>query len=379
MAHKLLFLVTEDWYFCSHRLPPARAAKAAGYEVVVATRVNRHGGAIIAEGFRLVPIGLRRKSRNPLRELAAIAEIVGIYLRERPDVVHHVALKPVLYGSIAARIARVPSVVNALAGLGFVFSSKTLMARLLRAFVVRVFRVLLNSGRGVLIVQNPDDMAMHVTGGMVAPERVRLIRSSGVDIERFAPTPEPVDTPVVMLPSRMLWGKGVGEFVESAQLLRARGVVARFVLVGDSDLENPAAIPVAQLELWRDSGVVEWWGRREDMPQVLAQASIVCLPSAYGEGVPKVLLEAAACGRALVTTDAPGCREIVRHGENGLLVPLRDAMGLAQAIEKLLGDPGLRAAMGKRGRRLVEAEFSESKVAEQTLAVYREMSEQCLS
>lgn len=379
MAHKLLFLVTEDWYFCSHRLPPARAAKAAGYEVVVATRVNRHGGAIIAEGFRLVPIGLRRRSRNPLRELAAIAEIVGIYLRERPDVVHHVALKPVLYGSIAARIARVPSVVNALAGLGFVFSSKTLMARLLRAFVVRVFRVLLNSGRGVLIVQNPDDMAMHVTGGMVAPERVRLIRSSGVDIERFAPTPEPVGTPVVMLPSRMLWGKGVGEFVESAQLLRARGVVARFVLVGDSDLENPAAIPVAQLESWRDSGVVEWWGRREDMPQVLAQASIVCLPSAYGEGVPKVLLEAAACGRALVATDAPGCREIVRHGENGLLVPLRDAMGLAQAIEKLLGDPGMRAAMGKRGRRLVEAEFSEGKVAEQTLAVYREMSERCVS
>jgi glycosyltransferase involved in cell wall biosynthesis len=214
---------------------------------------------------------------------------------------------------------------------------------------------------------------MHVASGIVSPERVRLIRGSGVDIERFAPTPEPVGMPVVMLPSRMLWDKGVGEFVESAQLLKSRGVVARFVLVGDSDPENPAAISVAQLESWRDSGVVEWWGRCEDMPQVLAQASIVCLPS-YREGLPKALLEAAACSRPLVSCDVPGCREIVRHGENGLLVPLRDAMALAGAIEKLLGDPGLRAAMGKRGRSLVEAEFSESLVAAQTLAIYREMS-----
>jgi glycosyltransferase involved in cell wall biosynthesis len=172
----------------------------------------------------------------------------------------------------------------------------------------------------------------------------------------------------------MLWDKGVDEFVAAIKILRGKGVVARFVLVGDSDEENPAAIPVKQLESWRDSGVVEWWGRRDDMPEVLAQATIVCLPSRYREGLPKVLLEAAACGRALISTDAPGCREIVHHGVNGLLVPIRDANSLALAIERLLGEPVTRAEMGRQGRKMVVAEFSESSVAAQTLAVYEEMT-----
>ena len=369
---KLLFLATEDWYFCSHRLPPARAAQAAGYDVVVATRVDLRGAEIMAEGFKLVPIGLRRRSRNPFREVAAIAEIAQIYRRERPDIVHHVALKPVLYGSLAALLVRRPAVVNALAGMGFLFTSTSRTASVLRSAVSRIFRVLLNAGRSVLILQNPDDEAMLVSGGLVAPSRVRLIRGSGVDIERFAPTPEPGGTPVVMLPSRMLWDKGVGEFVAAAGALRVRGVVARFVLVGDGDADNPASIPDAQLKAWHDSGLIECWGRCEDMPAALAQAHIVCLPS-YREGLPKVLLEAAACARALVATDAPGCREIVRHGENGLLVPLRDAASLADAFERLLGDPALRFRMGQKGRHMVELEFSEAKVAQETLAVYREM------
>ncbi len=369
---KLLFLVTEDWYFCSHRLPPARAAQAAGYDIVVATRVAQRGAEITAEGFKLVPIGLRRRSRNPFREIAAIAEIVQLYRRERPDIVHHVALKPVLYGSLAALLVRRPAVVNALAGMGFLFTSTTRLATLLRAAVSRVFRVLLNAGRNVLILQNPDDMAMLVSGGLVTASRVRLIRGSGVDIDRFRPSPEPDGVPVVMLASRMLWDKGVGEFVAAAALLRARGVAARFVLVGDGDADNPASIPDDQLKAWHDSGVVECWGRCDNMPAALAQAHIVCLPS-YREGLPKVLLEAAACARPLVATDAPGCREIVRHGDNGLLVPLRDAAGLAEAIARLVGDPALRLQMGETGRQMVESEFSEARVAQQTLAVYREM------
>ncbi len=369
---KLLFLVTEDWYFCSHRLPPARAAQAAGYDIVVATRVAQRGAEITAEGFKLVPIGLRRRSRNPFREIAAITEIVQLYRRERPDIVHHVALKPVLYGSLAALLVRRPAVVNALAGMGFLFTSTTRLAALLRAAVSRVFRILLNAGRNVLILQNPDDMAMLVSGGLVTASRVRLIRGSGVDIGRFRPTPEPDGIPVVMLASRMLWDKGVGEFVAAAALLRARGVAARFVLVGDGDADNPASIPDDQLKAWHDSGVVECWGRCDNMPAALAQAHIVCLPS-YREGLPKVLLEAAACARPLVATDAPGCREIVRDGENGLLVPLRDAAGLAEAIARLVGDPALRLRMGETGRQMVESEFSEATVAQQTLAVYREM------
>lgn len=369
---KLLFLVTEDWYFCSHRLPPARAAREAGYEIVVATRVENRGAEIEAEGFKLIPIGLRRRSRNPLRELAAIAEIVRIYWREQPDITHHVAIKPVLYGSLAAMLVRRPAIVNALAGMGFLFTSSSRHAAVLRAVVSRVFRILLNAGRNVLILQNPDDQALLVSGGLVAPSRVRLIRGSGVDIQRFSPMPEPGGTPVVMLASRMLWDKGVGEFVDAAGLLRARGRAARLVLVGDGDADNPASIAQTQLKAWHDSGVVECWGRCDDMPAAFAQAHIVCLPS-YREGLPKVLLEAAACARPLVATDAPGCREIVRHGENGFLVPLRDAAGLADAIEKLLSEPALRLKMGAKSRQMVEAEFSETQVARQTLAVYREL------
>ena len=369
---KLLFLVTEDWYFCSHRLPPARAAQAAGYDIVVATRVGSRGADISAEGFKLIPIDLQRRSRNPFRELTAIAQIVKIYLQERPNVVHHVALKPVLYGSLAACLVRGPAVVNALAGMGFLFSSSSRLASVLRAVVSRLFRLLLNAGRNLLILQNPDDEAMLVNAGLVAAKRVRLIRGSGVDIQRFASSPEAQTTPVVMLPSRMLWDKGVGEFVEAAQLLRTRGSTARFVLVGNGDPDNPASISEGQLKAWHDSGVVESWGHCSDMPATLAQAHIVCLPS-YREGLPKVLLEAAACGKPLIATDAPGCREIVRHGENGLLVPLRNAAGLADAIERLLGDADMRHAMGQKGRRLVELAFSEAKVAQQTLAVYREL------
>ncbi len=370
---KLLFLVTEDWYFCSHRLPLARAAKAAGYEVVVATRVSAHAEAIRAEGFKLVPIGLRRSGRNPWRELKAILEIVGIYRRERPDLVHHVALKPVLYGAIAARLAHVPTVVNALAGLGFVFASASRKARLLRPWVVGALRLSVDADGSALIMQNPDDRKMLVEAGIVKPARVRLIRGSGVDIRRFAPSPEPAGTPLVMLPSRLLWDKGVGEFVAAAGLLRERGAEARFALVGDGDPGNPATIPEGRLRAWQAEGAVEWWGRREDMPAVLASSHVVCLPS-YREGLPKVLLEAAACGRPLVATDVPGCREIVIDGGNGLLVPPRDAPALAEAIGRLIKEPGLRADMGRRGRELVEAQFSEERVVAQTLAVYRELA-----
>lgn len=369
---KLLFLVTEDWYFCSHRLPPARAAQAAGYDIIVATRVGSLGAYISAEGFKLIPIDLQRRSRNPFRELAAIVQIVKIYLHERPDIVHHVALKPVLYGSLAAYLVRGPKVVNALAGMGFLFTSASRMAAVLRVVVSRLFRFLLNSGRNLLILQNPDDQAMLVNGGLVAAERVRLIRGSGVDVEHFALTPEPQTTPVVMLPSRMLWDKGVGEFVEAARLLRARGATARFVLVGNGDPDNPASISEGQLKAWHDSGVVECWGHSGDMPTTLTQAHIVCLPS-YREGLPKVLLEAASCGRPLIATDVPGCREVVRHGENGLLVPLRNVATLADAIERLLGDADMRRTMGLKGRLMVELKFSETTVAEQTLAVYCEL------
>lgn len=369
---KILFLVTEDWYFWSHRLSLARAARDAGFEVIVATRVGEYGDQIAREGFKLVPIGLLRRSHNPWRELRSIRELVRIYRTERPHLVHHVALKPLLYGSLAAVFAGVPSVVNAIAGMGFVFNSSSGTARMLRPFVQRAFRLLLNRPCSRLILQNPDDREMLVRARVLQPERIVLIRGCGVDLNAFVPSPEPSGVALVALASRMLWDKGVSEFVEAVRILQRRNVLARFVLVGDSDPENLAAVPASQLRAWHDSGVVEWWGRRDDMPSVFAQANIVCLPS-YGEGLPKVLIEAAACARPIVTTDAPGCREVVRQGENGLLVPARDPQSLANALQQLISSPSLRRRMGARGREIAVAEFSEEKVVKETLSLYREL------
>jgi len=370
---KLLYLVTEDWYFCSHRLPVARAARDAGFEVVVATRVTDHGPQIEAEGFKLVPIHLSRRSTDPLRELESIAELLRVYRRERPDVVHHVAVKPVLYGSVVARLSGVGATVNALAGMGYIFSSKRLRARLLRPFVVGAYRIALNRRSSRLILQNPDDAALLRELGVVRDAaHLEIIRGSGVDMTAYPVRPEPRGEPLVVLPGRMLWDKGVGEFVEAARLLRARGVRARFALVGGSDPENPATIPDAQLRAWREEGVVECWGFREDMPDVLASAHVVCLPS-YREGLPKALIEAASCGRPIVATDVPGCREIVRHEDNGLLVPVREAAPLADALERLIADPDLRARLGARGRERVMNEFSEEHVIAATLRLYREL------
>ena len=367
---KIIFLVTEDWYFWSHRLPLAREAKRAGYSVVVATRVREHGQRILDEGLRLIPIRMRRRYKNPLQELCALIELVRIYRSEQPDIVHHVALKPVVYGSLAARFARVPKVVNAIAGMGFVFSSDRFQAKLLRPVITFFLKILLNRANTRTIFQNPDDLSMMVQAGVVGRGLTALIRGSGVDQQLYAPSPEPDGAIVVMLASRMLWEKGVGEFVEAARLLRAEQVHARFVLVGDSDGDNPAAIPTAQLEAWNRSNAVEWWGKRDDMPGVFAASHIVCLPS-YREGVPKVLIEAAACGRPIVTSDSPGCREIVRNNENGLLVPVRDPLALAQALRVLIQDPSLRRRMGARGREIVRKEFTVDQVVGETLALYK--------
>lgn len=370
MTRRLLYLVTEDWYFCSHRLPLAIAARSAGYEVSVATRVTDHGPAIREAGLELIPLRLSRGSQNPLRELASIAQITALYRRTKPHLVHHVAVKPVLYGSIAARVAGVPSVVNALAGLGYLFSSRDLKARMLRPFVQTAYRALLNRPNACLILQNPDDLSLLQAHGIADPTRTVMIRGSGVDLAKFASTPEPPGVPLVVLPARLLRDKGIVEFVDAARRLRDQGAMARFALVGEPDPGNPASVPRELLTQWVAEGVVEWWGWREDMAAVLRDCHVVCLPS-YREGLPKALIEAAAAARPIVTCDVPGCREVVSEGDNGLLVPARDSQSLAEALGRLLADPDLRRRMGARGRARAEAEFSLDSVIERTLALYR--------
>lgn len=367
---KVLFLVTEDWYFLSHRLPLAEAVLRQGHEVVLATRVREQGQTIAEAGIRVLPIKLRRRSKKPLQELLAILEILEIYRREKPDIVHHVSLKPVLYGSIAAWLARGPKVVNALAGLGFVFSSQRRLARLLRPFVKMAFRLLCNRPGSVVIVQNPDDRAVLLEEAGIAAQRVALIRGSGVPVDQYRVTPEPEGEPVIALVSRMLWDKGIGEYVAAVQRLRAGGLKFRALLVGIPDPENPASVPERQLRAWHEQGDIEWLGYVDDIPALWERSHLAVLPSYYGEGVPKSLIEAACCGRAIVSTDMPGCREIVRHGVNGLLVPAYDAEQLADAIAMLLEDPEKRRSMGAKGRELVQQEFSITRVNAETLALY---------
>ena len=371
-APRLLFVVTEDWYFVSHRLPLAIAARDAGYRVAVATRVQDHREPITKAGIELVELKRwRRSSLNPLREFLAVAELTAVMRRWRPNIVHLVALKPVLYGGLAARLAGATVRVNALAGLGYVFVQGRTLARLLRPLVKLAFRWSLGGERVVTIVQNPDDRGLLVRERLVDVAHVRLIRGSGVDLDRFCASELPAGRPIVLLMSRMLWDKGVAEFVEAARIARERGADARFVLVGDPDPENPAAIPRELLQRWSDSSVVEWWGQRSDAPAVLAQARIVVLPS-FREGLPKVLLEAAASGRPMIATDVPGCREVVDPGVTGVLVPPRDASGLAHAILALLDDPERCRRMGAWARELAEREFGIEAVVSRTLDVYRE-------
>jgi glycosyltransferase involved in cell wall biosynthesis len=366
-APKLLFFVTEDWYFVSHRLPLAVAAQKAGFTVSVATRVRAHGEPIRAAGLNLIPFENERTSVNPLREFATLLRFIRLCRRERADIAHHVAMKPVLYGSIAARLAGTPRVINTLAGMGWLFSSGSSGARWLKPLVRRALTLLLRSG--TVLVQNPDDASLLVQMG-VPQGRICRVPGSGVDLARFIPQPEPAGSPLVVLAARLLWPKGVGEFVAAARLLRARGVEARFALAGDPDPANPSSVTRQDIDAWVREGAVEHLGWVQDMPRLLAASSIVCLPSYYGEGIPLALIEAAAAGRPIVTTDMPGCREAVRDGDNGLLVPPRDATALADALARLLGDPALRAQMGLRGRLRAEQEFGADRIIRQILALY---------
>lgn len=369
---KLLLVVNDAGFFLSHRLPVAEAARAAGFDVGIATAPSSAVARIHALGFPHHPLPLSRSGSNPLAELRSLWSLIRLYRRLRPDVVHHVTIKPVLYGGLAARLTGIPAQVSAISGLGYLYARSNALS--LRRLLVRgLYRLALRHKNGRVIFQNPDDRDVLKPTALGGRDVDVMIRGSGVDLEVFTPRPEPAGRPVVLMASRLLWQKGVGRFVEAARALRARGMAARFVLVGAPDGGNPDSVPLAALEGWQREGVIEWLGYRTDIPELFQQAHIIVFPSSYGEGVPKVLLEAAASGRPIVTTDAAGCREVVGDGEHGFLVPPGDVAGLAARIERLIEDPQLRRAMGARARARAEAEFSVQAVVQQHLRVYREL------
>ncbi|CAA7612094.1 glycosyltransferase family 4 protein [Magnetospirillum sp. UT-4] len=370
---KILFLITESGYLLSHRLELACACRDLGWEVVVATRVMA-GSEIDMPGIRTVPITMRRAGRHPLQELATLYRVWRLLRRERPDILHSVGLKPVLYGATAAICAGIPHTVSALAGMGYIFMSASLRIRLIRRLLVIWLRTVLRRRHSWLILQNGDDSAMLVGGRVADAEHVRVIRGSGVDLSHFRPSPEP-DGPVVFaVVSRMLADKGIREIVLASRELARAGISAEVWLVGAPDPENPTSLSREQLSAWNAEGCVRWLGETSDIPGFWAKAHVCVLPS-YREGLPKALLEAAACGRPIITTDVPGCREVVLDGVNGLLVPVCDWCVLAEAMAKLAADPDLRRRMGAASRAKAEAEFGVAGVVDQTMDLYRRVLE----
>lgn len=375
---RLLMVVNVGWFFVSHRLPVAIAARRAGYEVHVAAALEPKlddgtAAELAKHGLIFHPLRLSRSGAHPCELLRDLADLLKLYRRVAPDLIHLVALKPVLLGGLAARFISRAGVVLAVPGRGAVFSASGAVASLRRWLALLLYRLAYASKRNRVIVQNVEDREYFVSRRIFAGQDVRLIRGSGVDIARFTSHPEAEGPCTVLLASRMLKEKGVADFVAAATVLRGRGTGARFVLVGQPDGGSAQSHSREELEAWRDSGIVEWWGFRADMGQVFRDAHIVCLPTYYGEGVPKVLIEAAACGRPIVTTDVPGCRDIVRHCENGLLINARDVAGLVSALDRLIADGNLRRTLGSRGRQIVETEFTLDTVIRQTLDIYGEL------
>jgi glycosyltransferase involved in cell wall biosynthesis len=367
----VLFVVNVDWFFISHRLPLARALIASGARVSLAAADTGCGPALEAEGIAFHTLPMSRHGLDLLGELRTFAALLRLYGRLRPDLVHHVTIKPVLYGSIAARVRDVPAVVNAVSGLGS-FLTADHGRSVVRRTVDLLYRVALRNPASRTIFQNPEDRDEFLGRGFLAPEQVVLIRGSGVDCARFVPMRPPPGAPVVMLPARMLWDKGVQTFVDAARIVKARQPDARFVLVGDSDDASFMAVPRETLQQWQAEGVVEWWGHVDSMVDVLPQARVVVLPSRR-EGLPKVLLEAAACGLPMVASDVPGCREVVHPGVTGRLVQFGDHEALADAILGLLEDPDACRAFGLAAREMAQTEFAEEIVVARTMKLYDEL------
>ena len=375
MKPRLLFVVNVDWFFLSHRLPIALEASRSGYEVHLATAITDKLDILKNHNLVVHPLALDRSSMNLVSALRTFVQIWQLFRSVKPNLVHLVTIKPVVLGGLAARLARVPAVVVAISGLGFIFVAQGWLATIRRWLVGGLYRVVLGHSNLKVIFQNQDDQFQVAKLTGLPTQSMVLIRGSGVDLEQYRYMPLPDDRlPVVMLAGRLLVDKGVREFVQAAKILKNAGVMARFVLVGTSDADNPSSLSEQELMQWADEGVVELWGKRLDMYQVLVESHIVVLPS-YREGLPKILIEAAACGRVVVTTDVPGCRDAILPGISGFLVPVCDDQALAEIILHLLENRPLCESMGKAGRVFAERVFDVHQVVERHLEIYDELLE----
>ncbi|GGD16707.1 glycosyltransferase family 4 protein [Aureimonas glaciei] len=369
---KIVFVVTEDWFFVSHFLPMVRAAQGLGLSVVVVTRVRAHAGAIEATGARVVPLEAERRSLNPLAALSTARRLAAILAREQPDIVHCIALKSIVVGGAAARRAGIDRRVYALTGLGLIGAKRDRVGRLARAGLRLVLRGALETPRTRYLFENADDPRL--LGLDPAGDNVTIVGGAGIDPDRLSPSPPPALPPLrIAVVARMLWSKGVDVAVEATQLARQQGADITLSLFGAPDPSNPKAIPADRLTAWSALDGITWHGRAEDISAVWRDHHVACLPSRGGEGLPLTLLESAACGRALVTTDVPGCRSFVRDGIDGLIVPPGDPGALAAAFRRLAAEPSLVEAMGRAARQHVLDGYTQAQVTGAVGALYQDM------
>jgi len=364
---KIILFANTDWYLYNFRLSLANDLRARGHEVILVSPYGDFQELLKRDGFRWIRFDLSRQSINPFGELVAILRLIRLYQKIHPDIVHHFTIKPVIYGSIAAHISGIKGIINSITGLGHLFINTDRATRLLRTIASRLYRMNLYGTQ--VIFENPEDRDTFIEKRLIRAQQSHLILGTGVDVDKYRPTHKSNEVPVVLFSSRMLVTKGLLEYIEAARTLKERGLKARFAIAGKTDPGNPASIPEEQIEAWKQSETIEWWGWQDDMPSALARADIFCLPS-YREGVPNALLEAAASGLSIVTTDVPGCRDVVTNGVNGWLVPVKNADALANALETLITNPELRRKMGNAGREIAMNQFSMAKVNQETLAVY---------
>ena len=365
---KAVLFANTDWYLYNFRIEYAKFLKSQGWDVVLMSPDGEYVEKIEALGFRHIDMEFSRKGMNPAAESDAIRRIREVYEAEQPDLVHHFTIKCMIYGSIAARQVGVKSIVNSVTGLGFVFLSDKPHVKLVRGVVKHLYKKAFKGTQ--VIFENPDDRALFLEMGLVGEDNSHVILGTGIDTDAFVPVRPPDSVPLTILPARMLWDKGIGEFVDAAAAIRREGINARFALIGKMDEGNPACIEYETLTRWQKEGNVEWWGWQDDIYTSISLADIVCLPS-YREGLPKILLEAAACGRPIVTTDVPGCRETVINGVNGLLVEVKSAESLKNALVRLINDRDLRVKMGEASRNFAVTRFSNDIVNAETYKIYR--------
>ena len=369
---RLLFLVNVDWFFVSHQLGIARAALEKGYEVHVATTLTNQASIIQENGLILHEVQMSRSGSKIMGNLKTLIKIVKIFRKVNPKLVHLVTIKPVILGGIAARLTKIHGVIAAVSGLGSSFLDEGILGKIKRFFIKKLYRISLSNLNIQVICQNQNDVEDIQKISKLPLTNFSLIEGSGVSLTKFTYSEDDNEIPNVIMASRLLRDKGVMEFADAARLLKESNANVNMILVGETDPHNPSSIKTSQVTSWEREGILEYWGHKEDMEKILQQSSIVVLPS-YREGFPKILIEAAACGRAVITTDVPGCRDAIYDGITGILVPERNAIALANSIKELTIKPNFYKEMGKRGRKMAESRFDVNNVISKHFKIYNQL------